>query len=57
MSNEEFVTYAEKYMDAIYRIAYSWTKNPDDANGEFEIFMMYQKKNAIIEFRQIAVWG
>lgn len=32
MSNEEFVTYAEKYMDAIYRIAYSWTKNPDDAN-------------------------
>ncbi|MBR5596696.1 MAG: sigma-70 family RNA polymerase sigma factor [Lachnospiraceae bacterium] len=32
MSNEEFVTYAEKYMDAIYRIAYSWTKNSDDAN-------------------------
>lgn len=32
MSNEEFVTYAEKYMDSIYRFAYSWTKNPDDAN-------------------------
>ena len=32
MSNEEFTTFAEKYMDTIYRIAYSWTKNSDDAN-------------------------
>lgn len=32
MSNEEFATFAEKYMDTIYRVAYSWTKNPDDAN-------------------------
>ena len=32
MSNEEFTTFAEKYMDTIYRVAYSWTKNPDDAN-------------------------
>lgn len=32
MSNEEFTTFAEKYMDTIYRIAYSWTKNTDDAN-------------------------
>lgn len=32
MSKEEFATFAEKYMDTIYRVAYSWTKNPDDAN-------------------------
>ena len=32
MSNEEFATFAEKYMDTIYRVAYSWTKNTDDAN-------------------------
>ena len=32
MSKEEFVIFAEKYMDTIYRVAYSWTKNPDDAN-------------------------
>lgn len=32
MSNEEFATFAEKYMDTIYRVAYSWTKNTDNAN-------------------------
>ena len=32
MSKEEFVTFAEKYMDTIYRVAYRWTKNSDDAN-------------------------
>ena len=32
MSKEEFITFAEKYMDTIYRVAYSWTQNPDDAN-------------------------
>ena len=32
MSNEEFEVLAEKYMDTIYRVAYSWTKNSDDAN-------------------------
>ena len=32
MSKEEFAAIAEKYMDTIYRVAYSWTKNPDDAN-------------------------
>lgn len=32
MSKEEFAVIAEKYMDTIYRVAYSWTKNPDDAN-------------------------
>ena len=32
MSKEEFVTFAEKYMDTISRVAYSWTRNSDDAN-------------------------
>lgn len=32
MSKEEFAVLAEKYMDTIYRVAYSWTKNSDDAN-------------------------
>lgn len=32
MSKEKFENLAEKYMDMIYRVAYSWTKNSDDAN-------------------------
>ena len=32
MSKAEFTAFAEKYMDTIYRVAYSWTKNSDDAN-------------------------
>ena len=32
MPKEEFTRFAEKYMDTIYRVAYSWTKNSDYAN-------------------------
>lgn len=32
MSKEKFINLAEKYMDMIYRVAYSWTKNSADAN-------------------------
>lgn len=32
MSKEEFESLANEYMDMIYRVAYSWTKNSDDAN-------------------------
>lgn len=32
MSKEEFAVFAGEYMDMIYRVAYSWTKNPHDAN-------------------------
>lgn len=32
MSKEEFAVFAEKYMDTIYRVAYSWTNNVDHAN-------------------------
>lgn len=31
-TNEEFVNVAEKYMDTIYRVAYSWLKNSHNAN-------------------------
>ena len=31
MSKEEFVVFTEKYMDTIYRVAYSWTRNSHDA--------------------------
>lgn len=31
-TNEEFANVAKKYMDTIYRVAYSWLKNSDDAN-------------------------
>lgn len=32
LQNDEFARAAEKHMDTIYRVAYSWLKNPDDAN-------------------------
>ncbi len=32
MSKEKFEILAKKYMDMIYRVAYSWTKNSYDAN-------------------------
>lgn len=32
MLKEQFESLVEKYMDMIYRVAYSWTKNSDDAN-------------------------
>ena len=32
MSKEELAAIAEKYMDTIYRVAYSWTRNSHDAN-------------------------
>lgn len=47
MSKEEFATFAEKYMDTIYRVAYSWTKNPDDANDitqEVLIKLLYNEQ-------------
>ena len=32
MLKEKFEALAEKYMDSIYRVAFSWTKNAADAN-------------------------
>ena len=46
MSKEEFEVFAEKYMDTIYRVAYSWTKNSDDANDVGRILRTFKiKKN------------
>lgn len=32
MTMEEFTPIAERYMDTIYRVTYSWTKHSQDAN-------------------------
>lgn len=32
IENEAFAEVAERYMDTVYRVAYSYLKNPDDAN-------------------------
>jgi len=32
LTREEFVNAAQAYMDTVYRVAYSWLKNSDDAN-------------------------
>ena len=31
-TDEEFVVLAQKHMDTIFRVAYSWLKNSEDAN-------------------------
>ena len=40
MSREEFEIIAEKYMDTIYRVAYSWLKNQHDANDVTQIVLL-----------------
>lgn len=40
MSREEFEKIAEKYMDTIYRVAYSWMKNQHDANDVTQIVLL-----------------
>ena len=40
MSKEEFEKIAEKYMDTIYRVAYSWMKNQHDANDVTQIVIL-----------------
>lgn len=40
MSKEEFAALAENYMDIIYRVAYSWTKNSHDANDVTQEVLM-----------------
>lgn len=46
MSKEEFAAFAVKYMDTIYRVAYSWTRNPDDAN-DVTCDTFYQKQEKV----------
>ena len=40
MSREEFEMIAEKYMDTIYRVAYSWLRNQYDANDVTQIVLL-----------------
>ena len=54
-SNEAFVQTEQQYMDTIYRVAYGWLKNPDDANdvtqdvqlsnGEETVYMTIKYQN------------
>ena len=46
MSKEEITVFAEKYMDTIYRVAYSWTKNSDDANDVTQDVLIQLYKTA-----------
>ena len=47
MSKDEFVTFAEKYMDTIYRVAYSWTKNSHDANDVTQAVLIQLYKELV----------
>ena len=40
MSREKFEIIAEKYMDTIYRVAYSWLRNQYDANDVTQIVLL-----------------
>ncbi len=39
-SNEAFAQTAQQFMDTVYRVAYSWLKNPDDANDVTQDVLM-----------------
>ncbi|MDO4482292.1 MAG: sigma-70 family RNA polymerase sigma factor [Bacillota bacterium] len=58
MSKEEFVTYAEKYTDTIYRVAYSWTKNSHDANDVTQevLIKLYKTGNEFKSDSHVKNW-
>ena len=51
MLKEQFESLVEKYMDMIYRVAYSWTKNSDDANDvtQDDVLIQLYKTNKEFE--------
>ena len=58
MSKEEFTAFAEKYMDTIYRVAYSWTKNSDDANDVTQdvLIQLYKTTKEFESDSQLKNW-
>lgn len=58
MPKEKFENLAEKYMDMIYRVAYSWTKNPDDANDVTQdvLIQLYKTNKAFESDSHIKNW-
>lgn len=58
MSKEEFAAAAEKYMDMIYRVAYSWLKNQDDANDVTQevLIKLYKTKKEFESDSHLKNW-
>ena len=58
MSKEEFTAFADKYMDPIYRVAYSWTKNSDDANDVTQdvLIQLYKTTKEFESDSQLKNW-
>ena len=57
-SNEAFARIAEKYMDTIYRVAYGWLKNPDDANDVTQdvLIELYKTEKAFESDAHLKNW-
>ena len=55
MSKEEFAVFAGKYMDMIYRVAYSWMKNSHDANDVTQevLIQLYRTTKEFTQDRQV----
>lgn len=47
-TDEEFVLAAEKHMDRIYRVAYSWLKNSHDANDVTQDVLLKLYKSDVV---------
>lgn len=58
MSKEKFEAFATKYMDMIYRIAYSWMKNSHDANDITQevLIRLYETDKAFESETHIKNW-
>lgn len=57
-SNEAFAQNAEKYMDTVFRVAYGWLKNPDDANDVTQdvLIELYKTDNAFESDAHLKNW-
>lgn len=58
MDNSQFAEAAERYMDTIYRIAYSWLRNADDANDITQDVLMklYRTENSFQSEEHLRNW-
>lgn len=58
-SNEAFARTAERYMDTIYRVAYGWLKNPDDANDVTQdvLIELYKTEKAFESDAHLKNWA
>ena len=57
-SNEAFAQNAEKYMDTVFRVAYGWLKNPDDANDVTQdvLIRLYKTDTAFENEEHLKRW-